>query len=265
MTRKSAIVTGGASGIGFAIARAFALDGYPVAIVDVSAENSKEAAKQLSAETGSNIIGVEADVADAQACDAAYKQVISEFNDVSVLVNNAGFMPPRKGWIEELPLDDFNQMLSVHLGGAVNWCRLVIPSMRDNQFGRIINMASVNAILAVPHRYAYVTAKKAILGLTEALALDCARAGITVNAIAPGYTLTDTLRARADRGLLNHDDIAQQTPVGRWAQPEEIARVARFLADPDSGYISGTTIAVDGGLSIRGDANEDLDRSPFIS
>jgi NAD(P)-dependent dehydrogenase (short-subunit alcohol dehydrogenase family) len=172
-------------------------------------------------------------------------------------------MPPRKGWVEELPHDDFEQMMNVHVGGAVNWCRLVMPAMREAGFGRIINLSSVNAIQPVPHRYTYVTAKKALRGLTEALALDSARAGITVNAIAPGYILTETLRSRAESGILDHDAIAARTPAGRWGTPEEIAHMAVFLADPMSAYITGTTLCVDGGLTIRGDAGEDLDHSPY--
>ena len=263
MISKAAIVTGGAAGIGYAIARCLARHGQQVAIVDLSPHKVADAAERLNNEADATVLGVAADVADSHACHIAYQKIVSELNEVGVLVNNAGFMPPRKGWIEEIPIEDFQQMMNVHLGGAVNWCRVVMPGMRAQKFGRIINMSSVNAVQAVPHRYTYVTAKKALRGLTEALALDCARAGITVNAIAPGYILTDTLLERARRGLLNRDAIAQRTPVGRWGKPEEIARIARFLADPDSGYITGTTITVDGGLSVRGDADDDLNQSPF--
>lgn len=265
MDNRAVIVTGGAAGIGFAIARSFAGNGHHVAIVDLSLSNAEEAALQLCRETGTKVVGVAADVADPLACETACERINAEIGDVGVLINNAGFMPPRKGWIEEIPDEDFQHMMNVHLGGAVNWCRLVMPAMRAGKFGRIINISSVNAVQAVPHRFAYVTAKKALLGLTEALALDCARDGITVNAIAPGYVLTETLRERAARGLLDRNAIAERTPVGRWGRPEEIANIARFLAAPNAGYITGTTITVDGGLSIRGDADENLDESPFRS
>lgn len=257
------IVTGGASGIGFAIAKAFTQKSYPVAIVDVSLKAAADAADRLAAENPTPAIGVAADVSDTSACEAAFNEIESTLGPASVLVNNAGFMPPRKGWIEEIPHEDFQHMMNVHVGGAVNWCRLVMPAMRSAGFGRIINMSSGNGVLPVPHRFAYVTAKKALRGLTEALALDCARAGITVNAIAPGYIMTDTLRERAEAGLISHNGIAEHTPVGRWGEPDEIAHMALFLAEPESGFITGTTMVVDGGITIRGDAAEDLNNSPF--
>lgn len=257
------VVTGGAAGIGYAIGRAFGRAGYPVALVDLSESESASAAGRLAEETGARTCAVAADVADAEASAAAHAEIVAALGPAGVLVNNAGIMPQSKGWIEELPPDEFERMMAIHVGGAVNWCRLVLPGMRAAGFGRIVNMSSAVAFLAVPHRLGYVTAKKALRGVTEALALDCARAGITVNAIAPGYVLTDTLKERARRGVLDHDDLAERTPVGRWARPEEIARMALFLADPESAYITGTTMLVDGGLSIRGDAGEDIDRSPF--
>ena len=107
-----------------------------------------------------------------------------------------------------------------------------------------------------------MTAKKAIRGVTEALALETARAGITVNAIAPGYILTDVLAERAEAGILDQSAIADRTPVGRWGRPEEIARTAVFLASKGAAFITGTTMVVDGGFSIRGDAGEDLDMAP---
>ena len=259
-----AIVTGGAAGIGYAIARAFGRAGYPVALVDLSENEVVSVAEGLAAETGTMACGVSADVTDREACTAAHAKIVDAFGPVGVLVNNAGIMPQQKGWIEELPPAEFDRMMAIHVGGALNWCRLVLPGMRAAGFGRIVNMSSAVAFLAVPHRLGYVTAKKALRGVTEGLALDCARAGITVNAIAPGYVLTDTLKERARRGVLDHDDLAERTPVGRWARPEEIARMALFLADPESAYITGTTMLVDGGLSIRGDAGEDIGRSPFI-
>jgi NAD(P)-dependent dehydrogenase (short-subunit alcohol dehydrogenase family) len=258
------IITGGAAGIGLAIAYALARKSHPIALVDLSEEAAVKAAEQLASETGVNTLGVAADVADPAACTTAHDQIVATLGPAGVLVNNAGFMPPRKGWVEQIPHEDFQHMMDVHVGGAVNWCRLVMPAMRAAQFGRIINMSSANGVQPVPHRFTYVTAKKALRGLTEALALDCARAGITVNAISPGYILTDTLKERADRGMINYDAIAEHTPAGRWGKPEEIAHMAAFLADPESGYITGTTMVVDGGITIRGDPGENLNDSPFV-
>ena len=256
------IITGGAAGIGYALAEAFVHAGYPVAIIDL-AKNSAAAADRLAAKAGVKAIGLVADVTDPVACLAAHAEIVAALGPIGVLINNAGTLVPQKGWVEEIPNQDYQQIMAVHVDGAVNWCRLVMPNMRSAKFGRIINISSANGVKAVPHRFAYVTAKKALLGLTEALALDCARAGITVNAIAPGYILTDRLKERVGQGMINHEAIAEHTPVGRWGQTEDIAHMALFLANPASSYITGTTMCVDGGLTIRGDPGEDINFSPF--
>jgi NAD(P)-dependent dehydrogenase (short-subunit alcohol dehydrogenase family) len=234
-----------------------------VAIIDLDGDKADHVATTIAGDTGVATIGVRADVADSASSNEAHGGIQSVLGPIGVLVNNAGIMPQKKGWIEELPEADFDRMLDIHVRGSVVWSRLVLPGMRAAGFGRIINMSSANAALAVPHRLAYVTAKKAILGLTEGLALDCARAGITVNAILPGYILTDTLAERAEQGILNKHDYGERTPVGRWGTPEEIARVALFLADPASSFITGAKFVIDGGLTIRGDPGEDIDRSPL--
>lgn len=259
----TAVVTGSAAGIGYAICQALAKKSHPIAVVDLSADAAEASAERLAQETGAQTIGVAADVTDRDGSAAAHEAIVSKLGPVGVLVNNAGIVPPRKGWIEEIPHEDFQNMMDIHVGGAVNWCRLVMPGMRAARYGRIINMSSGNGVVAVPHRYAYVTAKKALRGLTEALALDTARAGITVNAIAPGYILTELLQRRVEEGMIDYDGIAERTPAGHWGKPEDIANMAAFLADPASGYITGTTMRVDGGLTIRSDPGEDLNLSPF--
>lgn len=262
-TNPSVAVTGAGTGIGYAIARAFAKAGHPVAIIDVDGDLARRAAKTFTDEHSVAAIGVSADVASSSASRQAHRTIEATLGPISVLINNAGIMPQKKGWIEELPEENFDQMLDIHVRGTMVWSSLVLPAMREAGFGRIINMSSVNAMLAVPHRLAYVTAKKAILGFTEGLALDCARAGITVNAILPGYILTDTLAERAKQGVLNKDDYGERIPVGRWGKPEEIARVALFLADQASSFITGAKFVIDGGFTIRGDPGENIDASPY--
>ncbi|MYH57427.1 MAG: SDR family oxidoreductase [Boseongicola sp. SB0675_bin_26] len=260
---KGVVVTGAAAGIGYAIAKRFAADAYRTAVVDLDEERACAAAASIAEETGGMTLAATADVADFESCRAAHDRIVSEFGPVSVLVNNAGIMSQRLGRIEALPPEHFDDLLAIHVRGAVNWARLVTSAMREAKFGRIINISSGNAKLAVPYRLAYVTAKKAILGITEALALETARDGITVNAILPGYIATRTLLDRADAGILDKDSFAERTPVGRWGRPDEIARVAAFLADADSGFITGSTLVVDGGITIRGDPHEDLSHPPY--
>ncbi len=256
------IVTGAASGIGFAIASLMADRGYAVALVDLDAERTKEAAQRIAAACQAETCWCAADVTDPDACAAALKRIKSTLGQPSVLVNNAGIVVRKKARLEDLPVAHIEEMMAIHVGGALNWARIVLPDMRAAGFGRIINISSVNAIAAVPYRIAYVTAKKAIRGVTEALALETARAGITVNAIAPGYVLTEVLQERAKAGILDQTAIADRTPVGRWGKPEEIAQAALFLASEAASFVTGTTLVVDGGLSIRGDAGEDLDLAP---
>ena len=260
---KVAIVTGAAGGIGFAVADAMARAGYQVALVDLNSEVAESAAERIAAETGAKTTAQAADVTDLSASELAYRRVLDRLGSPSVLVNNAGILVPTKGRLEDIPATEIDAVMATHVTGTLNWSRLVLPEMRKRGHGRIINLSSVNAVAAVPYRIAYVAAKKAIRGITEALALETARAGITVNAIAPGYILTGQRKSRAEAGILDQAAISDRTPVGRWGTPEEIAQAALFLASDGAAYITGTTLVVDGGLSARGDAGEDLENAPI--
>lgn len=257
-----AIITGAARGIGLATAETLCAAGYSVALVDQSESEVKAAAEDIAEATGAETLFCVADVADHQACSAAYRKIRKAFAPPAVLVNCAGILVRKKARLEDLPPGDFDEMMAVHVGGTLNWSRLVVPDMRKRGYGRIVNISSVNAVAAVPYRIGYVAAKKAIRGITEALALETARAGITVNAIAPGYILTDQLKARADEGILDEESIAERTPAGRWGSPAEVANAIAFLASKDAAFITGATLVVDGGLTIRGDSGEDLENPP---
>ena len=253
-----AIVTGAASGIGYSVAHALGSAGHSVAIVDINGDGAASAAETIGRETGATTCWQSVDVADREACSGAYRQILETLGKPGILVNNAGIMVRRKGRLEDIPPEDLDEMIAIHVGGTLNWSRLVIPDMRQAGFGRIINLSSCNAVTAVPYRIGYVTAKKAIRGVTEALALETARAGITVNAVAPGYILTDELKRRSEAGFLDFDSIAERTPVGRWGHPEEIADTISFLASENAAYITGATLVIDGGFTIRADPGEDL-------
>lgn len=262
MAQSVAIVTGAASGIGYAIAQSLGAAGNAVAIVDLDAKSASRAAHRVEQVTGARTLWQVADVTDIEACKSAHAKIVETLGPTSILINNAGNLVRQKGRLEDLPSEHFEETMAIHVNGSMNWARLVLPGMRRAAFGRIVNMSSVNAIAAVPYRLSYVTAKKAIRGATEALALETARAGITVNAIAPGYVLTDALKSRAAAGILDREAIAHRTPVGRWAEPDEIASAVAFLVSKEAGYITGSTLVVDGGLSIRGDSGEDLTNPP---
>ncbi len=153
-------------------------------------------------------------------------------------------------------------MLAIHLRASALFRALAVPDMRKAGFGRIVNLSSVLGLVGLPNRLGYGVAKTAIIGLTRALAMENARFGITVNALAPGYIATETNVERAAQGLLDFELYAERTPVGRWGRPEEIARVIAFLAGPASAFITGAVIAVDGGYTARGDPGEDLGPRP---
>ncbi|MEP1206129.1 MAG: SDR family NAD(P)-dependent oxidoreductase [Rhizobiaceae bacterium] len=263
--REVAIITGAANGIGLATAEAFGRAGFAVALVDLDAGETVAAAGSIAEKTGAPTFATAASVSNFEDSRGAHAAIVDALGPVAVLVNNAGIVVRQKGRLEEISQSEIDEMMAIHVGGTLNWTRLVVPDMRSAGYGRIVNLSSCNAIAAVPYRIAYVTAKKAIQGVTEALAMETARAGITVNAIAPGYILTDSLRRRAEAGILDQSAIAERTPVGRWGRAEEIADAAVFLASRKSSFITGTTLVVDGGLTVRGDSGEDLENSPLAS
>lgn len=255
---RVALVTGGARGIGRATAQALAASGADIAIVDLDGAEAESTAAAVGSEMGVAAKGGAADVADEASCRQALDTVASALGPVTVLVNNAGIMPQEVTPHHEQAIANFDRMLAVHLGGAANFCHLCVPAMREAGFGRIVNLSSVLGIVGLPFRAGYMTAKTGMNGLTRGLAVENARFGITVNAIAPGYILTDVLKDRAERGVLDYDLYAERTPVGRWGRSEEIARVIAFLAHPDSSFITGVVWPVDGGYSMRGDPGEDI-------
>lgn len=249
-----ALVTGGAGGLGLAIAGELAGRGSRVAILD----RDHDLAERAAATIGDAALPVAADVADAAAVDEGVRLVEDRLGPVTTLVNNAGFNAPRLVGMAALTPDEFDAMLDVHLRGTFLVSRAVVPGMTDRRYGRIINQASVVDLMGFPFRAAYAAAKAGIVALTRTLAVETARSGVTVNAIAPGYILTEALQERLARGLLDHDLFAERTPVGRWGRPAEVARVAAFLADPASAFITAAIIPVDGGYSARGDPGEDI-------
>lgn len=233
-----AVVTGGVRGIGKAISIALADAGYKVV---ANYHSNVKAAAEFEQETG--IKTMQWDVADFDKCQQAVESIEQELNgNISVLINNAGVTAD--AMLHKADSAMWNKVIDTNLTSCFNMSRLVIEKMRDNSFGRIISISSINALAGQLGQTNYSSSKAGIIGFTKALALESARKGITVNAIAPGYIATDMVSSVPEKVL---EGIISRIPVGRLGQAEEIARAVLFLADEKSGFITGETLSINGG------------------
>lgn len=239
MTR-TALVTGGSRGIGAAIAVALKNAGYKVA---ANYAGNDEAASNFNAETGIPVYRWS--VADYDACAAGVVQVEADLGPVDVLVNNAGIT--RDAMFHKMTPQQWREVIDTNLNGVFNMTHQVWTGMRDRKFGRIITISSINGQKGQMGQANYSAAKAGDLGFTKALAQEGARAGITVNAICPGYIATDMVMAVPEKV---RESIVAQIPVGRLGEPEEIARAVLFLASDESGFITGSTLSVNGGQFV---------------
>jgi acetoacetyl-CoA reductase len=235
---RVAVVTGGTRGIGAAVAKALDAAGYKVA---ANYGGNDEAAQKFTAETG---IGVyKWDVSSYEACVAGIKQVTADLGPVDVLVNNAGIT--RDSMFHRMKPEQWLAVIDTNLVSLFNMCRPVIEGMRERKFGRIINISSINGQKGQIGQTNYSAAKAGEIGFTKALALESARAGITVNAICPGYINTDMVKAMPKEVL--EKSVLPQIPIGRLGEPEEVARCVVFLAADEAGLITGATLTANGG------------------
>jgi acetoacetyl-CoA reductase len=235
---RVAVVTGGTRGIGAAISKALKGAGYKVA---ANYGGNDEAAKKFRAET--DIGAYKWDVSDYQACANSLKAVEAELGPVEILVNNAGIT--RDTMFHKMAPEQWSQVIATNLGSLFNMCRPVIEGMRERNFGRIINISSINGQKGQMGQVNYSAAKAGELGFTKALAQENARKGITVNAICPGYIATEMVMA-VPKDVLEKN-IIPQIPAGRLGQPEEVARCVLFLASDEAGFITGATLTANGG------------------
>ncbi len=234
---KVALVTGGTRGIGAAISVLLQNRGYTVAAIYAGNDERAEAFK---AATGISVF--KWDVSDMAACQAGVEQVAEELGPVEVLVNNAGIT--RDGTMHKMDIDMWQAVIDTNLGSCFNMCRCVISGMRERNFGRIVNIGSINGQAGQYGQVNYAAAKSGIHGFTKALAQEGAAKGITVNAIAPGYINTDMVAAVPDQVL---EKIVAGIPVGRLGEANEIARGVAFLVADDAGFITGSTLSINGG------------------
>ena len=240
MTRV-ALVTGGSRGIGAAISVALKAAGYKVA---ANYAGNDEAAKAFTAATG--IPTFKWSVADYDACAAGIAQVEAELGPIDILVNNAGIT--RDAMFHKMTPQQWREVVDTNLNGAFNMTHPVWPGMRERGFGRVITISSINGQKGQSGQANYSAAKAGDIGLTKALAQEGAKAGITVNAICPGYIGTEMVKAIDEKVL--KERILPHIPVGRLGEPEEIARCVTFLASDDSGFITGATLTANGGQYI---------------
>jgi len=234
---RVALVTGGTRGIGAQISRALQAQGRT--IVATYAGND-QAAQAFQSETG--IRTWKFDVGNFDACQAAIEMIVAEIGPIEVLVNNAGIT--RDATLQRMNRDMWDTVIDTNLGSCFNMCKLTFPGMRERKFGRIVNVGSINGQMGQYGQVNYAAAKSGIHGFTKALAQEGARFGVTVNAIAPGYVDTEMVRAVPGEVL---QKIVARIPVGRLGHAEDIARGVAFLTADEAGFITGSTLSINGG------------------
>ncbi len=234
---RVAIVTGGTRGIGEAVSRALQDKGFTVA---ANYGGNVERATAFTKATG--IASYQWDVGDHQACIDGCGRVEAEIGPIDVVVNNAGIT--RDGVLHKMTFDDWNEVMRINLGGCFNMTKPTFPGMRDRGWGRIVNIGSINGQSGQYGQVNYAAAKSGIHGFTKALAQEGAKYGVTVNAVAPGYIDTDMVSAVPQAVL---DKIIAKIPVGRLGNAEEIARGVAFLCSEEAGFVTGSTLSMNGG------------------
>ncbi len=243
-----AVITGAGSGIGRASAREFAKEGAKVVVADINLDGARETVKQIEALGGAGL-AVEVDVADPQSVERLVDETLKAFSQVHTLFNNAAIQVNKT--VENTTVEEWNREISVNLGGVFLCSKFFMPHLRKTQ-GCIINMSSVNGFFVEPMCAGYCATKAAIIGLTKAMAIDHGKEGIRINCICPGYidaglaegyfqAQPDPAAARAAAGKLH--------ALWRIGKPEEVARLAVFLASADASFITGAALTVDGGFS----------------
>jgi 3-oxoacyl-[acyl-carrier protein] reductase len=246
LTGKSALVTGGARGIGKEICLTLARQGADIAFVDVGRQEVADATLAEIQALGRKALFIAADVTDPEACVKAVEQTVATFGRLDILVNNAGIT--RDDLIMRMPIEDWKKVLEVNLFGAFYMTKAAIRPMLKARGGRIINMSSVSGQAGQAGQSNYSSSKAGLIGLTKATAREVASRGITVNAVAPGFIITELTKDLPEALM---ESLKGNTPLGRFGTIQEIACAVAFLASDEASYITGHVLAVDGGLVMQ--------------
>jgi NAD(P)-dependent dehydrogenase (short-subunit alcohol dehydrogenase family) len=245
---KVAIVTGGASGIGKAIALRLARDGAAVVIADI--QKFGEAAAEIAKATGSRTLGLEVDVSSMEDVERMAAETIRALGRLDILVNNAAiFSSLELRPFGEIPVDEFRRVMEVNVMGVWLCCRACVPHMRKGGYGRIVNLASGAPLKGVPLFLHYVSSKGAVIAMTRGLAREVGTDGITVNALAPGFTLSENV-ARHEAHVRQGERTKMTRAIQRDEKPEDLVGTVSFLASEDAAFITGQTLVVDGGSAM---------------
>jgi 3-oxoacyl-[acyl-carrier protein] reductase len=243
---KVAVVTGGARGIGRAIAELLAQRGADVVIGDRLEEQAQATAAEIATATGRRVSGCRVDVADSESAKDFIERAINQMGKVDILVNNAGIT--RDNLLMRISDQDWDAVLNVNLKGAFNCCKAVARAMMKQRYGRIVNITSVVGLAGNAGQANYSSSKAGLIGLTKSLAKELGPRNITVNAVAPGFVttvLTDVLPQEFKEAAI------KATPLGRYGTPQDIARAVAFLASDDAAFITGQVLSVDGGMVMQ--------------
>ncbi len=247
---KNVLVTGGGRGIGQSIALGFAREGATVAVNAAhmaTAEDTAEQARQI----GAHAISIEANVADEDQVNEMVNRVVAEFGGIDILVNNAGISQPIVPLIEQ-QVSDWDRVIDINLRGTYLCSKAAARWMIEHRAGKIVNIASAAGLTGPVMRTAYAPSKAATINLTMVLAAELGKYNINVNAVSPGYVLTDLVRNFVEQGKVNEEAVLRRTPLGRMSTSEDIAQSTMFLASEDAKNITGANLTVDAGWTANG-------------
>ena len=243
------LVTGGAKGIGFAIATAFARSGASLVIADIDLAQAELAAESIRA-LGGPCLPVQADTADDAACERMVTAAVAHFGRLDVQINNAGISKPTPSL--EMPAELWHRIIGINLSGVFFSSCAAARHMTRHGGGVIISIASIAAAVGFPGRAPYCAAKAGVVALTQTLGSEWAAANVRVNAVAPGYVMTELVERNIASGAVDASAVEHRTPLGRFGTPEDVANAVVMLAAPQAGFVTGTTLYVDGGWTAYG-------------